>query len=454
MESFFSKQVFDNIKSFIDSSQNILVLSHLDADGLSSAGIMTQLLQSMNKEFTVRILKQLENDDELKNKNHDLIIITDMGSGQFNIIKENVEEKKFIIIDHHQAQNSFEHKNLIHFNPEISDDSYSGSGLCFLVAKTLNPEFEKIIHLGLVGAIGDMQYNNGFLGFNNEMLNLGVINGRLDINKGLNVFGRVSKPLHQILAYSYNLNIPGITGNESAAVQFLSKIGIRLKDEELNWRTLSSLNEEETKILVSNIIIKRVAQKMDSNILGDVITINGETGLLSDLREWSVLLNACGRQGIYSLGILLCSGYEGYALPLIEEVIKEYRKMLMEAINLIKTDKSLTQIDEDLLIINGKEMIRDTIIGTVGGMVLKNNDFNVNTFLGFAERLNSDEVKVSCRTKTEFLNVGNILKNVCEKLECLGGGHKVAGGAVISKSKKDDFLDLFKKEMRETLINT
>ncbi len=166
MESFFPKSLYEKIEESIKSAKRVLLLSHLDADGLSSAGLISNLLIAYNKNFTVRIIKQLENTSDFKESNADLIIITDMGSGQLGLIKEVINEKRIIIIDHHHAQNAFEHENLIHFNPCLNNDSYSGSGLSYLLVKTLKPELEGLIHLGLVGAVGDMQYKNGFTGLN------------------------------------------------------------------------------------------------------------------------------------------------------------------------------------------------------------------------------------------------------------------------------------------------
>jgi RecJ-like exonuclease len=305
-----------------------------------------------------------------------------------------------------------------------------------------------LVHLALVGATGDMQADD-FIGLNKELLDYGINQGFLSVVKGLKVFGRVSKPLHEALANSFELLIPGITGNESACIEFLAELNIDLKNEDGSWKTLALLSEAEKKKLITNIIIRRLAHKLDSKVLSKIVVVNNKKGLLTDLKEWSVLLNACGRMGVHSLGVLLCMGYEGYALPLIEKVMKEYKVLLSKALNLVKNDDSLTSFSGDLLILKGGSKIKDTIIGTIGGILLRDSEYSVNSYIGFADR-DAANVKVSCRTKTS-INIGMVLKNVCEQLDCIGGGHKLAGGALILKSKEDEFLKVFKEELGKHL---
>ncbi len=447
MIQFFSKETYNKIEQFIKEAQSILLLSHLDADGLCSAGIIGRLLQSYDKEFTIRILKQLENDKELKETNADLIIITDMGSGQLDLIKPIVNDKKVIVIDHHQPQGNLVHPNFIHFNPDINDDSYSGSSLSFLVAYTLNPELKELCYLGLVGAIGDMQYNGGFKGLNKEIVDFGVKEGILSVSKGLNIFGRVSRPLHEALTYSFEIIIPGVSGNESGAIEMLSELNIDLKDKDGNWKTLATLSDAEMKKLVSNIVMRRISHKLDSDILTDVIEVNGKKGVLSDLKEMSVILNACGRQSAYGLGVLLCMGYEEYSLPKIEDVIRDYKKLIIEGINSIKNGTIRSENKDGILFIYGEDKIMDTLIGTIGGIILRDKETEAHTFIGFADR-DEEFVKVSCRTRKK-LNLGKIIKDICQTIGCTGGGHKVAGGALIRKRDIDRFAELMVKKIEE-----
>jgi single-stranded-DNA-specific exonuclease len=448
MVASFPSNFFIKSREFIQSAESILVLSHLDADGLSSAAIISLLLKKLDKTYSVRIIKQLENIQDISESKAGLIIITDMGSGQLSMLKEVLNTKKIIVIDHHQIQEKMEHENLVHFNPEIYDDTISASGVSYLVAKELDARIENYSYLALIGAVGDNQNEDGFDGLNLEILNYSLDKCIIKKSKGLNIFGRVSKPVHQALSYNFDMIIPGITGNESAAIQFLSEINIDLKNGDGSWKTLANMSEAETKKLVTNIILRRISRNLDSNIISDVLEITGQIGVLSDLKEWSVLLNSCGRQGYQSLGLLLNMGYKDYSLPKIDELMKEYRTTLVKSLDYVKNNAI---INNDVLIIDGKDFIPDTMIGTVSSMILNSGEFEAaKHIIGFADR--ADETKVSCRTK-QNINVGEMLARIGKRLNFKGGGHKKAGGALMLKGCKEAFLNAFNEELRgETLI--
>ncbi|RLE51404.1 MAG: hypothetical protein DRJ21_00165, partial [Candidatus Methanomethylicota archaeon] len=77
----------------------VTVISHLDADGLASAGIIGSVLERLNISFKIRVIKQLteESLEELKSENANSIIFTDLGSGQKDLISSVLPESTEII---------------------------------------------------------------------------------------------------------------------------------------------------------------------------------------------------------------------------------------------------------------------------------------------------------------------------------------------------------------------
>ena len=65
---------------------------------------------------------------------------------------------------------------------------------------------------------------------NNEILETAVKHRKIKVEKGLRLFGVHTKPIHKVLEYSTDPYIPGISGNESGAIQFLHQIGIEPKN--------------------------------------------------------------------------------------------------------------------------------------------------------------------------------------------------------------------------------
>ena len=61
-ENLLKDNIKDAVSKFLEASKNkeVLVVSHFDTDGISSAAIMTQALKRLDRKFSVRILKRLE----------------------------------------------------------------------------------------------------------------------------------------------------------------------------------------------------------------------------------------------------------------------------------------------------------------------------------------------------------------------------------------------------------
>ena len=433
--------IFEGAKEFssklaraINSSKSIRLISHLDADGITSAAIVVKFLKSKNKEFHLTIVKQLT-DREIKmidDEDYDLYIITDLGSGKINELER--LNKEIYVIDHHQI---FGKPKRVHlFNPYLfglngSTDA-CGATCTYLVFKSLG--LEDSAYLAIVGAIGDNQEDeNGLIGINRWVLEN---TDEVEMKKGLKVFGRKSKPIHTALSQS-EVQIPGISGDESKTVQFLSEIGIKIKDEN-GFRTLSDLSEDESKKLIKEIIIKGMSSNEDLNkLFGYVYDIKKRNGILSDAREFATLLNSFGRQGMAGEGVEICLGNDNNKL--IENVLKDYRKKIIESIKWIKQNMKSRDGIEYVI---AEDNVPDTMIGTIISMLIRGEH---NTIIGLA---NSDgNVKVSIRTKDEDLNLGKIMEDVAGKVGGEGGGHKKAAGASIPKGKEEEFINLVIEEI-------
>ncbi len=433
--------IFQGAKAFskelakaLNNAKTVRLISHLDADGITSAAIMVKLLKKYNVEFHLTIVKQLTDGviDELKKENYDLFIFTDLGSGKIDKLEE--ISKPVFVIDHHQIIG--EPKKVKLFNPYLfgvnGSTEASGSVCTYLIAKEF--EIENIAHLAIVGAIGDNQITaEGAVGINKWLLEN---TEEVEMKKGINVFGRTSKPIHQALAQSIEINISGVSNDESGAVQFLSEIGIPLKDGE-KFRTISDLNSEEIQKLINGLIIRANSKDDVNKLFGYVYTIKVRKGILSDANEFATLLNSFGRQGFYGLGVEICLGTKDEEVA--KEILEEYRKKIIES---IKWAKSNMEERNGIHIIKAEDNIPDTMIGTIASMLIREKKYNI--IVGFA---NSDgKVKVSIRAKGN-VNVGEAAAKISQKLGGEGGGHKLAGGASIPKGKEEEFINLLIEEI-------
>ncbi len=135
-------------------------------------------------------------------------------------------------MDHHQPK-IVEHPNLFHINPNLfKEKEISASVISFFFARSLNKENNDMIDLAIVGAVGDSLDEKWELkGLNENVLKQAQMLGKITVARGLRIYGRNTRPIHKALELSMDPYIPGITSSESNAVQFLTELGIKVKND-------------------------------------------------------------------------------------------------------------------------------------------------------------------------------------------------------------------------------
>jgi len=236
------------------------IISHIDADGLTSAAILSKMLLRLGQNFELKIVKQLTENvvKKIKFTDKDFFIFSDLGSGQLNFLKQFLEKTEVFILDHHEPE-MLKDDNLFHLNPLLFDEEeISSSMICYLFAKNVSIQNTDLIDLAIVGAVGDEQDEGWKLrGLARKILEEAEAVGKIAVSKGIRLYGRNTKPIHKSLEQSFDPFIPGITGSESNAVQFLSELGISVK-ENGEWKKLKDLTIEEQQKLASAIILERL----------------------------------------------------------------------------------------------------------------------------------------------------------------------------------------------------
>ncbi|MEM7821682.1 MAG: DHH family phosphoesterase, partial [Candidatus Aenigmatarchaeota archaeon] len=292
----------------ISKEKKVKIISHIDADGLASAAILLKTVLRNNQNFELRLVKQLTEKTikKIKFSEEDVLIFSDLGSGQLGLLKEILEKTQVFILDHHIPE-TLNNINLFHLNPVLFNEEISSSMLCYLFAKNISIQNTSLIDLAIVGAVGDEQDEGWKLSnLARKILEEAEALGKVVVSKGLRLYGRNTKPIHKALEHSFDPFIPGISGSESQAVQFLSELGISVKEGGI-WKRLKDLTIEEQQKLASAIIIERLkfSQLNATDIFGEIYTILDREEELQDAREFATILNACGRTGNFALGIRL-----------------------------------------------------------------------------------------------------------------------------------------------------
>jgi len=156
--------------------------------------------------------------------------------------------------------------------------------------------------------------------------------------------------------------------------------------------------------------------------------------------------------GQSDIAIALCLE-DGKARARAEELYLEYKQQLVSALNAIEKMEKIK--GNGFVILNAKDEIKDTIIGTVTSILSSSLNYKEGTILiGMA--YNQDKIKVSARiVGREKKNLREILEktvtNFKAKIETDVaieiGGHMNAAGCLIQKTQEQDFIETLKKDL-------
>jgi single-stranded-DNA-specific exonuclease len=433
----------------------IRIVTHNDADGLSSGGIVCVAAYRAGASFRITSEKKLDEKlaRSLGEENPPITVFTDFGSGYLDIISEHLS-RDVIVLDHHMCKEA-ETSNVVHVNPMLHGidgaRDIAASGISYLFAKALNPENVDLSCLGLVGALGDQQdkgERKSLAGLNTVIEEDATKAGLLEKHVGLIFYGYETRPLPRAIAYTTTPYIPGLSGNEGNCVAFLKQIGIELsKGDQL--RALADLAEEEKRTLFSALSSHMVSTGCDPKsvhqLIGTIYTFRLEDpgSALRSGREYASLLNACGRMGKPGVGVSICLGDRGEAMDEAQLTLDEYRRSICSALDLVQM-KGMVEELESIYVIRAGDRIDDTVVGVVSGILLSQGLLKATKPIVATALSEDDQVKVSARGTEELaaggLHLGKVMQLAAEALGGGGGGHDVAAGAYIPVDKEEAFI--------------
>jgi single-stranded-DNA-specific exonuclease len=305
-----AKELSSVITENIQADSFFTVMSHHDADGLSSASVIGSALSRARARFTIRIVEELREDilDEISKAEPEVAIFTDIGSGYFDVLSTHLKAKTNLVLDHHPPSAQVP-KNIVQLNPhDFGIDGarlVSASGLCYFVARELSEQNKDLSAMAIVGALGDMQDRNdkrALTGLNEPIVEDAVASENVRVDSDLVLYGRETRPIHRALAYTTTPYLPNLSGREDNCLTLLSTNSIRLKEGD-RFRTIADLSQDEKQKLLNAIISYLTSIGFQSSVVldmvGTVYTLVNEPGgsPTRDAREFSALLNACGRSG-------------------------------------------------------------------------------------------------------------------------------------------------------------
>ncbi len=466
----------------------VLLASHIDADGLTSAAIAAQALERAGIPFETVFENQLDEAAiaDIAATDYDTVLFTDFGSGQLDIIGEHEDAGAFtpVIADHHQPA---DRETEYHLNPLLfgidGASELSGAGASYVLARALaeitaetdddsgpiaaadggsataRADNRDLAALTVVGAVGDMQASGGELhGANAEIVAEGVEAGVVETGTDLALYGKQTRPLPKLLEYATDVRIPGISNDQRGALSFLDGLDLELQSEG-EWRCWAELTGEEKQTVASALVKRAVergvpAPKIDQLVGTSYVLSEEPIGTeLRDASEFSTLLNATARYERADVGLGVCLGDREGALERARKLLRNHRRNLSEGIDLV-TEEGVTH-EEHVQWFHAEDRIRETIVGIVAGMAMGNDGVSRSKpILAFAEKsadgdggaeTEVEEIKVSARGTHSLVRKGLDLSQVMGEASRAvggdGGGHDVAAGATVPAGAEAEFVE-------------
>ncbi|WP_121820926.1 single-stranded-DNA-specific exonuclease RecJ [Halostella salina] len=452
------------------AADEVLLASHIDADGLTSAGIAATALERAGIPFESVFSKQLDETEiaSIAATDYDTVLFTDFGSGQLGIIADHEAKGDFtpVIADHHRPADA---ETEFHLNPLLfgldGASELSGAGASYVLARALEPETgdnRDLAALAVVGAVGDMQATDGELvGANAEIVAEGEAAGVLDTGTDLALYGKQTRPLPKLLEYATDVRIPGISNDGNGALRFLDGLDLDLKSGG-EWRRWADLSDDEKRTVASALVQRAVesgvpAGKVD-DLVGTTYTLTAEAPgtELRDASEFSTLLNATARYERADVGLAVCLGDRADALDRAQTLLANHRRNLSEGLEWVK-EEGVTR-EDNVQWFDAGDRIRETIVGIVAGMAVGTPGVDRDRpIVAFAEKEVDEgetdvadddatvEVKVSARGTPRMtsrgLDLSDVMTEASRAVGGDGGGHDVAAGATIPDGTRAEFVE-------------
>lgn len=445
-----------------------IVAHHYDADGIAAGSIVSISLTRKDIEHSTLMKSKFDFDACIELKNLALsqnqpreIILTDFGSGQLDLVKSHLIDSglKVAILDHHQPSkiaidfdsNLFKQVNCC-LNGFDGGISACAATTCFSSFCPVSEDSAQtsinldLVPIAIAGAVGDMQDLSGsFKDINLKILELALNSNKIKLSTDLKIPGK-SQDLVRFLAYCQQPPIAKIFSDLSLSSKLVCQL-INCKPEDNPYElTYLSLTEEQRKVFATGLIEFCLKNGMEEEsvkqLLGPTYRIINSTNFstIDDVGELSLLLNACGRTNEPQVAFSLCKN-EQSALISAKKILSEYYQSIFESINFARHHC------DDLgayYLVDGRGVISDYSIGSVIGAMIASKTLPLNKpILGLSEDL-SGKIKVSSRANKVLLdkgvNLDFVMRESSKIVGGVGGGHKVAAGAIIDSATQNEFL--------------
>jgi len=396
----------------------VRVISHNDADGITSAGIICNALHRGGIPFHASIVSHLD-EEIIKSLNDQMTVFCDIGSGQPDLIAQLKGDA--VVIDHHApAATDAKH---VQVNPHLVgiDGAFelSASGATYAVAQHLGDNVD-LAGLAIVGAIGDQQE---MVSANKDILDEAVEHNVITVCHGLKICdGNIA----EILEYSADPYLD-ITADPEKIHAFLDELNIH--------GDIGDLNPEELRRLTSALVLKVAKTSADAaeSLVGDRYELNRE--VVRNAFHFRDLLNASGRFKKTGLALSLCLRDDS-AIDEAKRLQLEYQKKVVSELK--RAEKEIKEGKSIRYVYSSDRDVAGALAGIVIRYIAPDKPVLVLT-------KHEEKTKISARATKKLVEKGVDLsiamRDGAKEVGGTGGGHSVASGASIPSGAEMKFIE-------------
>lgn len=403
------------------------VISHNDADGITSAGLVCNALKRAGIPFHATLVNRL--DESVVESIVGPVVFCDMGSGKPDLIAR-IKGDVFVL-DHHKPVGTLA---CMHLNPHDFgiDGAFelSASGTVYTVVRRMGDNTD-LAGLAIAGALGDRQ---AMIGANRSILEEAISAGAVQTMPGLKM--SADGPIDQVFENSVE-PLLDFTGDPKKIREFFE--GLHIKG------TIQSLGRDDLNRLSTALTLKLLMQGSFAadSIIGEVIRLKKE--VVENSLEFVQLLNACGNRDLPGLGLTLCLR-DRSVLDQARKLVAEYRSNILAEIGLLREQHKEMKNIRYLMV---KDMEAGAVVAGLGIRYLY-ADMPLVTL-----NHKGDVVKVSSRGNklliSRGLDLSVALRKAAASVGGVGGGHTIASGASIQPGSEEKFLSCLDQIVGEQL---
>jgi len=244
--------------------------------------------------------------------------------------------------------------------------------------------------------------------------------------------------------------IPGFSGRDDIGLNIVRKSGIRYRDKDGKYLSVSELSDEDKEKLLE-VITRYIASKgiqdfsTDDLLVNVYYLLNEEDPYLQTTAEFSNILSSCGRMDRDEIALVLAAGArrEGDILDKAKKIFEERRKLLAKYLD-VADDVVRRYGDRTVIIDMRNKDFSHKFSGTISTLYSKSPKYKEDIIIVLSY-MDEEGIKISARAPRILVNEGFDLsakmRRLAHKLGGRGGGHNVAAGALIPLTADQVIID-------------